>query len=172
VFATRTVPRGGEVEKKLLETHARVVEHLGLVRGVTHTEYILSSEDGEAYFLETAARVGGVHIADLVVASTGVNLWREWAKIEMSQGEIAYAVPPSGRKYAGLIVSLAKQEKPDLSAYTDPEIVWRMTDNPNHAGLVVASDSAERIEALLDDYEQRFARDFLAVLPPPAQATA
>src|SRR6185295_7148659 len=59
VFATRTAERGSEVEQKILDAHARVIEHLGLVRGVTHTEFILGRDDGQPYFLETAARVGG-----------------------------------------------------------------------------------------------------------------
>lgn len=181
VFATRTVPRGAEVEQKLLAANEKVMRHLGLVRGVSHTEFILSSEDGRVHFLETAARVGGVHISDLVEATTGVNLWREWARIEMSQGELPYQPPVKkfhprdahgpGR-YGGLIVSLAKTEHPDLSGFTDPEIVWRMTDNPFHAGLVVAADTHQRVEELLDQYEERFARELLAVLPPPKQATA
>jgi hypothetical protein len=112
--------------------------------------------------------VGGVHISDLVEATTGVNLWREWARIELSQGELPYQPPVKkfhprdahgpGR-YGGLIVSLAKTEHPDLSGFTDPEIVWRMTDNPFHAGLVVAADTHQRVEELLDQYEERFAVD-------------
>jgi hypothetical protein len=64
-------------------------------RGVTHGEYIRAHADGRFYFLEIAARVGGAFIADLVEHSTGVNLWREWAKIEVAhlRGE-AYR-PPS-----------------------------------------------------------------------------
>ena len=78
-------------------------------------------DDGKVYFLETAARVGGAHIADLVEASTGVNLWREWAKIEIAQGDEPYDAPRgAGGTTAGLILSLARQEKPDTSAYTDP----------------------------------------------------
>ncbi|MEJ7734856.1 MAG: hypothetical protein WKG00_37420 [Polyangiaceae bacterium] len=172
IFATRTVPRGSEVEQKILATHARVVEHLGIVRGVTHTEFILGRDDGTVYFLETAARVGGVHISDLVKASTGVSLWAEWAKIELSQGESEYRLPERRQDYGGLIVTLAKQQVPDTSAYDDPEVVWRLRDNPHHVGLIVRASTPERIEALLDDYEARFARDFAASLPPAAAATA
>ena len=55
----------------------------GLVRGVAHTEFIKSHNDGQFYFLETAARVGGANIAEMVEAATGINLWSEWAKIEL-----------------------------------------------------------------------------------------
>jgi hypothetical protein len=172
IFATRTVERGSDLERDLLATHARVISELGLVRGVSHTEFIRSAADGKIYFLETSARVGGVHIADLVEASTGVNLWREWAKIELSQGERPYRLPERSRRYGGLIVSLARQEVPDTSAYTDPEIVWRLEGNAFHVGLIVRADTRERVEELLQKYEDRFASDFAAVMPPPASPTA
>ena len=143
-----------------------------MVRGVTHTEYIRGATDDVIYFLETGARVGGVHISDLVEASTGIHLWKEWAKIEMTQGELPYALPEQRREYGGLIVSLAKQEAPDTSAYVDPEIVWRMKDNAHHVGLVVRSDSHARVEQLLGEYERRFAQDFTASMPAPSAVTA
>jgi len=173
IFATRTVRRGTEVERAVLEAHARVIEHLGLVRGVSHTEFIRGKADGTIYFLETAARVGGAHIADLVEASTGVNLWREWAKIEIAQGEEPYEAPAARKDYGGLIISLAKQERPDTSAYNDPEIVWRLDGHPaHHVGFIMRSENPERVEELLNQYEPRIARDFMATLPPSTAPTA
>ena len=67
---------------------------LGLVRGVSHTEFI-RGDDGQWYFLETAARVGGAHIVELVEAATGMNLWAEWAKVEIAGGTVA--VRPAAR---------------------------------------------------------------------------
>lgn len=171
VFGTRTVPRGSVLERQLLEANKAVVKEFGIVRGVTHTE-LIRGEDGTIYFLETAARVGGVHISDLVQASTGINLWKEWAKIEISQGKIPYVLPERRADYAGLLVSLARQEQPDTSAYDDPEIVFRMTDNPHHVGMVLRSPDRERIEALMDRYEVRFANDFVAALPPADKPSA
>jgi hypothetical protein len=173
IFATSTLRRGTEIERALLAAHERVIEHLQIVRGVTHTEFIRSKADGRFYFLETAARVGGAHIADLVEASTGVNLWREWAKIEIAQGEAHYEVPPRRSDYGGLIVSLAKQERPDTSAYNDPEIAWRLDGQlAHHVGFIFRSDNPERVEHLLSQYESRIARDFMATLPPSATPTA
>lgn len=172
IFATRTVQRGSEVEKKLLEAHRRVVEHMNFVRGVMHAEYILGAEDGKVYFLETAARVGGAHIVDLVQASTGINLWREWAKIELLQGEAPYALPEHRKDYGGLVVSLARQEVPDTSSFNDPEVVWRLEGHPHHVGFALCGHSPERIEELLEAYEPRILRDFMAVLPAPSTPTA
>jgi biotin carboxylase len=167
IFGTHTVRRGSDLERDLLAAHAKVVEHLGLVRGVMHTEFIRSSEDGVVYFLESAARVGGAHIAELVEASTGVNLWQEWAKIEITQGEAPYTPPEPRRDYSGLMISLARQETPDTSAYDDPEIVWRLRDNPYHVGFIVRSELLERVEELLDNYETRVGHEFMTSLPAP-----
>jgi hypothetical protein len=68
-----------------------------------------------------------------------------------------------------LIICLSRDEWPDLSAYNDPEIVWRVP-RENHAGLLVASPDPERVGRLLDEYNERFARDFLAHAPQKKQA--
>ena len=53
-----------------------------------------------------------------------------------------------------------------IATRDDPEIVTRIR-KPHHAGLIVRSPDALRIQTLLDDYARRFARDFLATMPPP-----
>jgi hypothetical protein len=68
-------------------------------------------------------------------------------------------------------VCLARQEYPDLSAYDDDEVVWRL-HKAQHAGLIVTSPAYERVEALLAAYGPRFAADFLAVAPPKDRPTA
>lgn len=163
IFTTRILERGSLQEKALLEMNKRVVSSLGLLRGVSHTEFIVS-EQGKVYFLETAARVGGAHIADLVEAATGINLWAEWARVEYDGGRGNYGVPPVREDYAGLLVSLARQERPDTSAYTDPEIVWRM-DKKNHVGFIVRATQPSRVEELLNSLTQRVQQDFWAFAP-------
>lgn len=171
VFTTRTLPPGSEDARALAEVNRRVIEAMRMRRGVSHTEFIKSRADGRFYFLETAARVGGAHIAELVEAATGVNLWREWASIEIGHGGRHYEPPPAQAAHAGLIVSLAREECPDTSHYDDAEIVWRL-NKPSHAGLIVRSARPERVEQLLDSYARRFAADFLATLPAPDRAVS
>ena len=163
VFTTQLIDRESREAAELIDLNAKLLAALGLVRGVSHSEYI-RGRDGRLVFLETSARVGGAHIADLVEAATGMNLWAEWAKIEVAGGKAPYVLPELRRDYAGLLVSLARQESPDLSAYTDPEVVWRM-QKKNHAGLIVRSPSLSRVEQLLSEYGQRFRTDFVASLP-------
>jgi hypothetical protein len=72
-------------------------------------------------------------------------------------------------EYAGIVLSLAKQEQPDTSAYDDPEIVYRAKKR-HHAGLIVRSKKLERVEELLSSYATRFAEDFVAVVAPLEKA--
>jgi biotin carboxylase len=169
VFTTATVERGSDDEKALLALNSEVLKAMGLLRGVSHTEFIKAREDGRFYFLETSARVGGANIVELVEAATGINLWAEWAKIEIQRGETEYHLPPCGNDYAGLIVSLARQEWPDTAGYTDAEIVYRVNKR-YHAGLIVQSPDAARVAQLMEEYTRRFYEDFYATQPPPKRA--
>jgi len=171
VFTSRTVLRGSEIEQKLLALNEKVIKAMGLLRGVSHTEFIeADEEDGELYFLETSARVGGAHIADLVEAASGINLWREWAKIEIQRGVGDYEYEQVKNNYAGIIQSLAKQEWPDLTNYNDPEVIWKLNKR-FHAGLIIRSDKPERIEELLNIYTERFYNDFFATAPMKEKPT-
>ena len=166
IFLTRALDRQSPEAKALFTLNRQVQGALGMKRGATHTEYIRAHADGRLYFLETAARVGGANIAEAVRYATGVDLWGEWARIEVAalRGE-SYQLPELREGYAGVINCLAKQEWPDLSAYSDPEVAWRLKKK-HHAGLIVASPDSARVEQLLNDYAARFGQDFLAVMPP------
>jgi len=165
IFTTRILDRESGDARRLLEENAKVMAALGMVRGISHTEFIKAGADGRIYFLETSARVGGAHIAELVEAATGLNLWAEWAKLEVAGGKVAYSPPEPRRVYAALLISLARQPQPDTSAYSDPEIVWRMSKD-HHVGLIVKSPGQERVQELLETYAQRFREDFFAFAPP------
>ena len=172
VFTTRTVDRAGSDWAELTALNAKLAPSLGMVRGVTHAEYIKAHADGRFYFLEIAARVGGAFISDLVAASTGVNLWREWARLEVTnlRGE-AYELPPTFESYAGSVLCLAQTAEPDTAAFDAPEIVYRMKKH-HHAGLIVKSEDPNRVRELLEEYSGEFARRFLASMPPPEKPTA
>ena len=172
VFTTRTLERGSREWKALTELNEKLAPGLGLVRGVTHGEYIRAHEDGKFYFLEIAARVGGAFIVDLVQAATGLNLWREWARIEVAylRGK-PYVIPQTYEEYAGSVLCLAQTAEPDTSKFDAPEIVCRMKKH-HHAGLIVKSSDSARVEKLLEDYSTQFAQMFLASMPPPERPTA
>ena len=165
-YISRTVLRGSAEEKNLTETNKKLIKAMGLPHGATHAEFIKSDADGKFYFLEIASRVGGAYIADVLEAASGINLWREWANIEINEGAAVRNIKSLRKEYAGVILSLAKQESPDTSAYVDEEIVYRVNKR-HHAGLIVRSPRLDRVNELLDSYGHRFAEDFVAVVPPP-----
>ncbi len=166
IFITRRLPDDSEEGRAVIEMNRRLQEGLGLRRGVSHTEFIRAHGSDGFVFLETSARVGGAFIVDTIEAATGINLWREWAKVEIAGEHGEYAVPSHRDDYAGIVLTLARQETPDMSAYADPEIATTIRKD-HHAGLIVCSPAPERVEALLADYTQRFYRDFFATAPAP-----
>ena len=172
VFTTRTVDRKSSDWAALTDLNARLAPALGMVRGVTHGEYIKAHADGRFYFLEIAARVGGAFIADLVATSSGVNLWREWARLEVANlRNEPYILPATFESYAGSVLCLAQTAEPDTAAFDAPEIVYRMKKH-HHAGMIVKSEDPERVRELLEQYSEEFAKRFLASLPPPEKPTA
>ena len=171
IFCSHNIKFGSPNEKALLKMNRELLRGLGLLSGVSHSEFIRAHEDGKFYFLETSARAGGAHIPEMVEAASGINLWREWARIETLKPGEAYTVPPATKSYAGIVLSLARQEWPDTSAYSDAEITWRLNKR-HHAGLIATSPKLERLRELLDDYMRRFGEDFLAVQPLPDRPSA
>jgi biotin carboxylase len=167
IFSSVTVPRGSADEKVLQALNEKVLTKFGLIRGPSHVEFIKRRDSGQFVLLECAARVGGAHIADMVEASTGLNLWAEWADTVIDAETYALPTPPR-REYGGLVVCLAREERPDTSGFADPEIVYRSPE-ANHVGLVVRSPDQSRAQALIDSYRERLQRDVLAVMPAPAK---
>jgi biotin carboxylase len=179
VFTTASLPPDSPDSTELLAINKKVLSDLGFLRGVTHAEFLKADHNGKFYFIEVAARVGGAYISDVIEAATGINLWREWARIEVGSGVIGgtgsakkpYQLPPVRRDFAAIILSLARQEHPDTSAYNDPEVVHRISKY-HHAGLIVRSPNPARIQELIDSYSLRFQQDFLATQPVPDKPTA
>jgi biotin carboxylase len=169
IFVTRTLSEDDPAVGALRDLNATLLTAFGLERGASHTEFIHGADD-TWYFLETSARVGGAYIVDVIEAATGVNLWREWARVEIAGDAQPYSPPRPVTGHAGIVLSLARQEEPDTSAYTDPEIVLRIRKH-HHAGLIVASHDPVRVSQLLDDYLPRFYADFHATAPAPERAT-
>jgi biotin carboxylase len=163
-YISQTIPHDSAEKKKLLEINRRLIKAMRMQSGATHAEFIKSEADGDFYFLEIASRVGGAYIADVLEAASGINLWREWAKLEIADAKAKPRLKPR-KEHAGIILSLARQEFPDTAGYDDAEIVYR-PKKKHHAGLIVRSKSHARVTELLDDYGRRFVDDFIAVLPP------
>lgn len=164
VFRSANIKYNSEDDIAIKKLNEQVMKGFGLKHGAAHTEFIKSNEDGQIYFLETSSRVGGAHLAEMVVEASNVNLWKEWAAIEDALvKKNKYALPKVKKGYAGIVLTLSKFQHPDLSSFSDPEVCYKVPLE-YHAGLIVKSDKQQRVLDLLDNYSNRFANDFTAVV--------
>ena len=171
IFRSHTVEMEGADDRALQKMTRQVMEAFGMQYSASHTEFIKAYDDGKYYFLETSSRVGGANLAEMVEAASGMNMWAEWARLETAKvNDKRYNPPKDKGLYSGIVVSLSRYEHPDTSTFTDPEIVWRM-NKAWHIGLVLQSDSRERILELLDAYTRRIADEFHASAPAPDRPT-
>ena len=172
IFRSMLIEINSTDEMAIQKMNYEVMRAFGMNYSASHTEFIKDHATGEFIFLETSSRVGGANLAEMVEAGTGVNVWREWARLEaaMAIGK-KYTPPVSLELYAGIVVSLSRFEHPDSSSFSDPEIVWRMKKN-HHIGLIVKADTPEKIKTLLDDYTHRIAKDFHAAMDAPNKSTS
>lgn len=172
IFRTGILPFDSPETTALKHINDTVLKAFGMRYSASHSEFIKGDHDGKFYFLETSSRVGGAHIAELVEASSGVNLWAEWARIETAIAlDQPYMAPEEQYHYAGLIVSLARQQWPDLNVFADNEVWWRI-QKEYHVGLIVQSGSRYRVLSLLDDYMHRIYAEFHASAPVPDKPTS
>lgn len=171
IFRSHTLELGSEDDKLLRQMTTDVLKAFGMNFSASHTEFIKANEDGQFYFLETSSRVGGANLAEMVEYASGINLWKEWAKIESAtaQGK-TYQLPTINYTYAGIIVSLSRFEHPDTSGFNAPELVWRM-DKKQHIGFIVQSSDREKVLSLLDEYAYRIHKDFHASAPAQDELT-
>ncbi len=162
IFTTETLEAGSAVDLSLREMNQAVLHAFGLRDGVSHTEFIKAKADGSVYFLETSARVGGANIADLIEAASGLNMWAEWAKVEVAAAcGGSYEATERERAQGGLLVSLARQEWPDTSGFNDTGV--GMADEKEapcgiHSKIATKRTSLRAVEELHRASAQRFSR--------------
>ncbi|OYU66171.1 MAG: ATPase [Cytophagaceae bacterium BCCC1] len=172
IFRSVTVEFGSLDQQALSLINHQVMKAFGMKFSASHTEVIKCHEDGNYYFLETASRVGGAHLAEMVEASSGINIWKEWAKIETAVAEKKpYILPKIEKKYSGILISLSSHQWPNMDVFDDKEIFWKMNEE-YHVGLIVKADSRERVIELLDKYAKMvFDLGLHASAPAPDKPT-
>lgn len=172
VFRTKTLGRYSDEFKALDEANTKVLSNFGLMNGATHTEFIRSKEDGKYYFLETSSRVGGAHIPDLVEASSNINIWREWAKIEdaLLRGNHYEVSKPTGY-YSGLIIALIKDKEPNYTEFESEEVV-KFLPIDYHVGIVYKSNDSTVVQERLDKAAEKINAEMLNILPPKSKPTS
>lgn len=172
IFRSKTLGKNSVEFIALEKENNKLLKNFGLKNGATHTEFIRGNEDGKWYFLETSSRVGGAHIPDLVEASTGINLWREWARIENAWlKNTSYDLAKPTELYAGLIICLSRDKTPDFKEFEAPQ-VYKYLPMDYHVGLVYQSDNAIEIQELLDDAARKINDHHISIMPPKSKPTS
>ncbi|MCB9283416.1 MAG: ATPase [Lewinellaceae bacterium] len=171
VFRSMTVDFDSPEDLALKDLTNKVMKAFGMRSSASHTEFIRSRETGEFYFLETSSRVGGAHLSDMVERSSGIDLWSEWAKLEdaLAKGK-PFQLPTPRNDYAGVLITLARQEFPDMAPFSAPEVVWHL-QKKFHVGFIVQSPNKNRILELLDQYLEMVYRDYHTSAPVPDHPT-
>jgi hypothetical protein len=167
IFRSATVEFGGKDDKALQRLTAKVMKAFGMQYSASHTEFIRSNDDGKFYFLETASRVGGANLAEMVEISSGLNLWEEWAKVETAMvSETPYKLPAIRNDHAGILISLTRFQHTDRTPFDASEIVWRL-EKDYHIGMILRSKDSTKIKTLLDNYAEKVFKDYHASAPVP-----
>lgn len=168
VYSATTVARGSEDERALRALNRTLVLGFGLVDGTAHFEFIKAKDGSGFYFLEGGARVGGAHTTEMIEAATGLNPWSVWADLVLDGRR--FHMPAATAGYGGLLITLSREEHPDLSRFDRPEVFYRAPEK-FHAGLVFRAETHARVTELVDTHVERFRREITHVLPAPKEAS-
>lgn len=165
IFRSVTVPFESHESRALLAFNEQLLKAFGLEYSASHSEFIHCHEDGEFYFLETASRVGGAYLAEMVEAASGINLWREWARLETAEARgLIYTLPEIKPSYSGIVISLINQDWPDMTGYERPELYWKMNEK-YHIGLIVRDVNREKVLKILEGYTLKIHNELHAAAP-------
>lgn len=172
VFRTRTLASDSEKSQSLTKLNTELLSAFGLVNGTSHSEYI-KGVDGKYYFLETSSRVGGAHISEMIEAARGINIWREWARLETCLiNHTEYSLPNNLKEqFGGLIISLIKDKTPDSADFQCAELD-HMIPIDYHVGMVYVADTEQKILDRLEEATSIITQKLLKVLPPKERPKA
>lgn len=159
IYTTRGIRRGSPDEAALQDLNRRVIEGFGLAAGATHIEYIKSQADGRFYFLEASARVGAGMIEELIEATSGLNLWAEWAKIEVAHHRPPYDMPLPEPLYGGVAICMTPWEHLDLSRLGEQPGVKYLEPKPYHIAALVTSQDPDEVEARVREQVEHIERN-------------
>ena len=144
-FQTRTLANDAAESKELATLTARVMQAFGMRFSASHTEWIRDGQ-GRFLFLETSSRVGGAHISDMVQEATGVDLWAEWAKLELAEfAADGYKAPKDRGGYAAVTIRTVGEEEPQLDRLDLPGV--RQTfPMKHHAAMLFGGNTLQEVE--------------------------
>ena len=115
-----TVDRTSRECAELTALNGNLAPSLGMVRGLTQASFVRSGPGAPYRFDRILAGVGAEGVDQVVEAASGLNLWREWARMEMAHlhGEAYQRSDWSGHAAAALDwpAGLLAADTPELAA--------------------------------------------------------
>jgi hypothetical protein len=148
VRQVETVDRTSRDWLELTALNGGLAPSLGMVRGVTQASFVRNAHDGSYCVDEIAAGVGAGVAAEVTEAASGLNLWREWARIEVAHLRGTHYLPNEWFEYYSLSLEwpagVVAADAPELAAR---ELVSRSQANGRER-ILLKSANLERIEAL------------------------
>ena len=148
-FQTRTLDLNGDEHRELRALTDRVMKAFGMRFSASHTEWIRNAK-GELLFLETSSRVGGAHISDMVEAASGVNLWAEWAKLELADLRGGgYDAPKDKAAYAAVTIRTVGEEWAQLDG-AGLAVAHRFIPKRWHAASLMWDEDLSKVAAAQD----------------------
>jgi biotin carboxylase len=158
VYTSWRIDEQSSEAKALFALNRRIIAAFGMLAGVFHIEYIRGRDDGKLYFLEASARVGAGLIENMVEAESGINLWAEWARLEVGEVMPPYSISRSRDVYAGVLASATSVAKPDVNAYLSDHVT-NLPAKPYHLGLLVTGASETELRERLMPLAERIERE-------------
>jgi biotin carboxylase len=106
------VPNSAADIEGLRRANTALLSSMRMARGVAHTEFLRSNASRDFYFMETWASVDDRCIEDMMKETHGLNLWVEWARLEVAamRGE-RYALPSTASRRKALTASTDVQHR-------------------------------------------------------------
>lgn len=156
-WAVETVDRSSRDWMELTALNGGLAPSLGMVRGVTEASFVHCASDGRYAFEQIVAGVGAAPAADVTEAASGLNLWREWARLEVAHLRAANYLPSEWFDHYGLSLEwpagVLAADAPELAAR---ELV-RRTQMKRREQAVWQSGRLERIASLAAGLERKLA---------------
>lgn len=146
----RTIQKASADEQLLLSLNRKVLLAFGMALGITHAEFIKDTE-GRFIFLGSTASINSLASVKLIEAASGINLWREWAKIEILGGVGKYILPEHASFHAGALFEGPTALGAEQPATQDVPAVSRFT-HADQAVTVIRDISYDKVSSLLESY--------------------
>jgi hypothetical protein len=145
-----TVERTSRDWMELTALNGGIVPSLGMVRGVTQTHFVRSHADGRHRFVKIAASVGG-GVDRLTEAASGLNLWREWARLEVAhlRGE-AYVPSAWFERYAVSLRGASGLLQPDAHEMDGVEVAFSEQAEDGVVNMVLCSARLEKLTQVIN----------------------